>query len=48
MRNKTLFVAFMIAMVALTQIQISPVFANEKEETPLSPVPQLPLILEWL
>ena len=28
----------MIAMVALTQIQISPVLANEKEETPLSPV----------
>ena len=36
--KKFVFVAFLIAMVALTQIQISPVLANEKEETPLYPV----------
>ena len=39
MRSKQIvFVALLIAMVALTQIQISPVLAYEKEETPLYPI----------
>ena len=39
MRNKKIvFAVFLIAMVALTQIQICPVLAKDFEETPLYPV----------